>query len=289
MNPSCSFFNNLIAIPPGHLTISYYLTSSQLSTVIQFKNSIMDPSSKFHLLSSNLLPRYIKILKKSKYPILSATLQPHHGYPIGLPACIFEYWVEIGCAVDTQKQWKAALTWVQKYSVLPSARELHYNLLASLSSFSWSQDAAYTCDITSLLSNTPGEAYLSSFHINHMIAQSKTQYEAQLGPDHTSRCIFITVDLLGAITHFYGAACVKKEGHLWNTLMVIENRIITEEIDSLGGVMHLPLHWVSMIIDFQQSQILYGDSLGQKMPKHKHCAYEHWIGHLITQSSRAPT
>ena len=116
--------------------------------------------------------------------------------------------MEIGRAVDTWKQWKVALTWVQKYSVLPSARELCCNLLLGLSSFSWSQGAAYTHDITSLLSNTPGEAYLSSFHIDHMIAWSKTQYEAQLGPDYTSHCIFITVDLLGAITHFYGAAYV---------------------------------------------------------------------------------
>ena len=232
---------------------------------------------------------YQDALKKSKYPILSVTLQPYHGDPIRLPAWIFGYWVEIRRVIDTRKQWKVALTWVQKYSALPSAGELCYNLLLGLSSFSWSRGAAYTRDITSLLSNTPGEAYLSSFHIDHMIVQNKTQYEAQLGPGHTSRCIFATVDLLGAITHFYGATYVKKEGHLWNTLMEVENKIITGEVDSFSGVMHLPLHWVSIVINFQQLQILYGDSLGQKMPKHERCAYERWIGHLITRSSRTST
>ena len=31
---------------------------------------------------------------------------------------------------------------------------------------------------------------------------------------------------------------------MWNTLMAIENKIVAGEVDSLGGVMHLPLHWV---------------------------------------------
>jgi len=90
---------------------------------------------------------------------------------------------------------------------LAIARELCYNLLLSLS-FSRSWGAAYTYDITSLLSNSPGEAYLSSFHINHMFMQSKTQYEAQLGPNHTSCYIFATFDLIGAIIHFYSAVLI---------------------------------------------------------------------------------
>lgn len=47
---------------------------------------------------------YQDTLKKSKHPILSVTLQSYHGDPIRLPAWIFEYWVEIEHAVDTQKQ-----------------------------------------------------------------------------------------------------------------------------------------------------------------------------------------
>jgi Ulp1 family protease len=52
--------------------------------------------------------------------------------------------------------------------------------------------------------------------------------------------------------------------------------------------MHLPLHWVSVIINFQQPGILYGDSLGQQMPKQKYLACEQWINHLIRQSSKPP-
>jgi len=47
--------------------------------------------------------------------------------------------------------------------------------------------------------------------------------------------------------------------------MVVENKIIKGEIDSFGGAMYLPLHWVSVVIDFQQLKVLYGNSLGQPM------------------------
>ena len=75
-----------------------------------------------------------------------------------------------------------------------------------------------------------------------MVTWVGTQYQAQLGPNHTNRHIFATVDLLGAITRFYGAVHSKKEGHLWDNLRVIENKIITGEVDSFGGIIHFPLH-----------------------------------------------
>jgi hypothetical protein len=238
---------------------------------------------------SSISKAYQDAIKKSKHPILSVTLQPHHGNPIRLPAWVFEYWVEIRRVVDTRRQWKAALTWVQKYSALPSARDLCYSLLLGLSSFSWSRGAAYSHDITALLSDTPIECYLSSFHIDHMVGQMETQHGAQLGPHHPNNHIFATVDLLRAIVNFYGAVYAKKEGHLWDSLMKIENKIIMGEVDSLGGIMHLPLHWVSVVVNFQQLQILYGDSLGQQMPKHERKAFERWIGHLVNRSSKIPT
>ena len=70
--------------------------------------------------------------------------------------------------------------------------------------------------------------------------------------------------------------------------MVIENKIIMGQVDSFGGVMHLPLHWVSVMINFQQLQILYGDSLGQEMPKCERQACECWLSHLTTKSSHIP-
>ena len=47
---------------------------------------------------------YQDVIKNSGYPILSVTLQPYYGDSIRLPIWIFEYWVEIGHVVDTQKQ-----------------------------------------------------------------------------------------------------------------------------------------------------------------------------------------
>ena len=200
-------------------------------------------------------------------PTLSVTLQPQHSDPIVLPAWIFAYWAEIGRVADIQKQWKTAMTWVQRTSALPPAMNLCQNLLLGLSSFSSSHWAAYTCELTSLLSSSSEESYLSSFHIDHMIWQTRDQYKAQHSPEIANCHIFATVHKLGAIIHFHGAMHMKREGHLWDHLLVIENKIITGEVDSSSGIIHLPLHWVSVVIDFQQLKILYGDSLDSRCQK----------------------
>jgi hypothetical protein len=70
--------------------------------------------------------------------------------------------------------------------------------------------------------------------------------------------------------------------------MKIENKIIIGEVDGFGGVMHLPSHWVSIVVNFQQPQIFCSDSLEQQMPKHEHRAFEYWIGHLVNWSSKIP-
>jgi hypothetical protein len=86
------------------------------------------------------------------------------------------------------------------------------------------------------------------------------QYKEHHGP-HIANChIFATVDHFNAIFGFYSNVHQKKEGYLWDGLMVVENKIIMGEVDNLSGVMHLPEHWVSVVIKFQQQQILYGDS-----------------------------
>ena len=67
--------------------------------------------------------------------------------------------------------------------------------------------------------------------------------------------------------------------------MEVENRIILGEVDTLGGVLYLPLHWVSVVVNFQQQQILYGNSLKQEIPSQEHDALEHWIKHLAGWST----
>jgi len=264
-------FQQLKRYPPHP---SHYLLPSDLQQVLH-----QDPIQGFDYQSllkigppalPSIPKAYQDTIKVSKSPIQSITLKPHLGDPLTLPAWVFDYWTEIGRAVDTRKRWKVVLTWVHKHSASPLATELCYRLLLGLSSFSWSQGAAYTCDITPLLSDSPIESYLSSFHIDHMNAQTRAQYQKHHGPDITNCHIFATVDHFNAIIRFYSTRHGKKEGYLWDNLMMIENKIVIGEVDSLGGVMHLPLHWVSVVINFQQQQILYGDSLGQQIPNREH-------------------
>jgi hypothetical protein len=229
---------------------------------------------------------YQDAIKVSGSPTLSVTLQPQHSDPVTLPVWIFDYWVEIERVVKLRKQWKVAFTWVQSYSMLLPSAEICQSLLLGLSSFSWSHHAAYTRDITPLLSNSGMESFLNSFQIDHMVGRVGTEYEAQHGVDQAKHHIFATVDNFDAIESFYGVVHKKKDGYLWNALMEIENKIVTGEVNSFGGVMHLPLHWVSVVIDFQQLKIHYGDSFGDPMPKRKYKAFERWINHLVTRSSQ---
>ena len=48
----------------------------------------------------NISMAYQDAIKQSKYPILSVTLQPQFSNPVTLPKWIFEYWKEIGRAVN---------------------------------------------------------------------------------------------------------------------------------------------------------------------------------------------
>ena len=108
--------------------------------------------------------------------------------------------------------------------------------------------------------------------------------QAQYGSDAVHH-IFTTVDQFGAIMTFYGRVLVKKEGVWWEQLKGIENRIIQGEIDSICGIINLNQnHWVSVVIDFRQCQILYGDSFHQQMPTCQHKSYQRWVKHLINQS-----
>jgi hypothetical protein len=72
------------------------------------------------------------------------------------------------------------------------------------------------------------------------------------GPNATRRHIFAMVELLNAIIHFYCKVHANKSGWLWENLKAVEDRVIVGEVDSIGGVMHLHKHWVSVVIAFQQ-------------------------------------
>ena len=239
---------------------------------------------------SSISKGYQDAIKNSKSPIHSITLKPYYGIsPITVPAWIFVYWTEIERAVNTRKRWKVALEWVHKQSSSPLATELCYRVLLGLASFSWSHGVAYTCDITPLFLDTTEKSYLSSFHIDHMNAQTRLQYERLHGPSVAGRHIFATVDHFDAIISFYSQRHAKKGGPLWDNLMVIENQIIKGEVDGLSGAMYLPSkHWVSVVINFKHQKIFYGDSLGWKIPDHERRALQNWIKHLVGRSIKFP-
>lgn len=119
-------------------------------------------------------------------------------------------------------------------------------LLMTLSFFPWSGGRLSIKDIAYLLSEGPPKSYLSDFHINYVTEQISGQHQDLRGPEF-SRCNILTTSyLLESITTFYGRITPQKQGNeLWEKLMIMENAIFRGEIDSLGGVLHLPLHWES--------------------------------------------
>ena len=153
--------------------------------------------------------------------------------------------------------------------------------------FPWSGNNASIKDITSLLSECPPKSYLSSFHIDHTIRRISEKHRDLHGPEVSGHHILTTVDILGTIKTFYGSRRkpVKVGNALWEHLMKIENQVIEGEVDSVGGVYHLPLHWVSVIFNIQEGRILYGDSLNQPLPKPEHYAFIQWVKHLRQRSN----
>ena len=97
------------------------------------------------------------------------------------------------------------------------------------------------------------------------------------------------MDILGSVTTFYGSqhTPTKTGNYFWKCQEEIESKIVKGEVDSIRGVYHLPLHWVSVVFDFQQECILYGDSIGQPIPNPEHKAFTRWIKCLYQRSGRS--
>ena len=121
-----------------------------------------------------------------------------------------------------------------------------------------------------------------------MIGRILDQHQELHGSGVSRRHILATVDILGTITAFYGSwrTPIKTGNTLWGQLMRIENQIIEGKVDSVGGVYYLPLHWVSVVLSIQEGCILYGDSLGQPLPKLERHAFTQWIQHLKRRSNQ---
>ena len=239
---------------------------------------------------SSTLEKYQAVIGSTQDTISSVTLRPHPGLgkPITLPVWIFDYWREMELAIGYWEEWRTALVWLRSQSESPTTSGRCQELLMALSFFPWSGNNASVKHITSLLSQSDPESYLRSFHIDHIIGSISMQYQESHKLEVPGRHIFMTVDALASILKFYGGprASVKTGSTLWERLMRIENQIIKGEVDSVCGVHHLPLHWVSIVIDIQQGCIFYGDSLKKPMPKLERNAFTQWVKHLLRRSKR---
>ena len=241
--------------------------------------------------NTSILYVYQAAIKSTQHMVHSVTIKPYPGLgePIILPVWIFDYWRKIESAAEYQKKWKVALKWLQSYLAFPATASHCQELLMALSFFPWSGNNTSVKHITSLLSSSNPQSYLHSFHVDHMIGHVLTQYHELHGPEVSGRHIFMTVDALGEIAKSYSSSGVstKTRDTLQKHHMEIENQIVKGEVDSVSGVYHLPLHWVSIVIDVQQGHILYDDSLKKSMPRLERNEFTKWIQCLYHRSNRS--
>lgn len=129
------------------------------------------------------------------------------------------------------------------------------------------------------------DAWLSDFHIDSTLQKISHQYCGHYGAEASDHHILLPVFDIGSIVSAYrgheecGDTTVKGR-----FLLEVENKIILGQVDSVGGVLHLPNHWTSLVIMFKQPRILYGDSLGSPMPSTEALSFQKWIAHMLRRS-----
>lgn len=280
-------FNQYPANETGYIIPSTFDLVLHEETIVDFQYSTLPQLGLPD--NSGVSEAYQTAIRAAKKPVNSITLipAPRFGHSVTVPAWIFDYWREIKLAISYKEQWRGALMWLQSYSKPSITETCCQNILLALSFSPWSGNNASVKDITSLLSECGQESYLSDLHINHMVKQTSASHRELCGPEVSERHVITNLHVLGAITEFYGGNAPPKTGNaLWGQLMEIENRIITEEIDSVGGVYYHPQHWVSVIFNIQEWCIHYGDSLGQQLQEPEQSAFIKWIKHLKYRSKQ---
>ena len=120
-----------------------------------------------------------------------------------------------------------------------------------------------------------GRDWLSSVHINHMLDLLKNDLQ-------------ITTDASTSIQNTYHAQQVLAAYHYGNETYLTSKSyhairqhaqdLATGIQDMLGTVANVNgNHWIALMIDFQQSSIYYGDSLGGTINKELQAAYNWWL------------
>ena len=125
--------------------------------------------------------------------------------------------------------------------------------------------------MTSLLT----DSYFSDFHIDYTLKKTFYHHHNHYGDEISNHHTFLTVSDLNSIVTAYAVNIPNARAtYKCQQLLDIENKIISGHIDSVAGVLHLTNHWTSLIVIFKPPKILYGDSLGNKMPPKKASAFQ---------------
>ena len=123
------------------------------------------------------------------------------------------------------------------------------------------------------------------FHIDFTLQKISHTYGDHYGAETSNRHILLPVFDIDSIVSAHRDD--QEHGHAASKskyLLEVENKIILGQIDSIGGVLHLPNHWTSLVITFKKPRILYGDSLRSPMPLNEASSFRRWVVHMLRQS-----
>jgi hypothetical protein len=160
--------------------------------------------------------------------------------------------------------------------------EICNQVMAGLSYFPWNGSNCSVHDMASLLT----ESWLSDLHIDYALTKIFDHHCDHYGAEISNRHTFLIVsDLDAIVTAYKNNIRNARAAHKRQQLLDIENKIISGDIDSVAGVLHLTNHWTSLVISFKPPKILYGDSLGHPMPVKKATSFKRWVCHMLERST----
>jgi hypothetical protein len=231
----------------------------------------------------NLSEKYKVAIKAASHAVHSFALVPLSGDPVRFPVWVLDYWREIRRAVEYRRDWKGSLVWLRGMSQSESMIGICEQVMAGLSCFPWNGNNCSVHDMVSILSNS----WLSDFHIDYVVMKMSNRFQAHYGAEASSHHIFLPVmDLTSVVRAYNSGAHSGSTGEKRKQFLKVENDIIQGSINTVAGVLHLPNHWTSLIIEFKPPRIFFGDSLGNPMPASQVSSFQQWILHMLRRSGQ---
>ena len=155
-------------------------------------------------------------------------------------------------------------------------------VMAGLSCFPWNGSNCSVHDMELLLTNSS----LTDFHIESTLMKISHHQDLH-GVPFSDHHAFLPPFVLESIISAYKSLRTGKAGIKQEQLLEVENRIISGDVESVAGVLHLPNHWTSLVITFKPPpRIFYGDSLGNQMPSDRAPSFKRWVCHMLARSGQ---